>query len=256
MTDLVLSSTENSLKVSGDKLDLILSSSAPELRLSNDDHELVFSHGDFGLLLPSQRISLELSADGGLLLLSTPVPVGTGEANTLANGGTGGISLVASPDKVGVALQVRSVGAGAGIDVTESLVDDRVDFSLEPGIQTFSANCLVGDAVGSAVYVLAETAGTPEVRTCAATALATMPSVGVLIDKPTATTCTVQRSGILTTSGLVAGTRYWVGDAGLLTATIPTPGIGEARILQSVGIAISSTKLLLDPQTQILKRVG
>lgn len=42
----------------------------------------------------------------------------TGESNTLVNAGLTGESLVASPDKVGSAVQVRSLTADLGISIT------------------------------------------------------------------------------------------------------------------------------------------
>lgn len=44
-------------------------------------------------------------------------------------------------------------------------------------------------------------------------------------------------------SGLTPGSRYYLGAAGAITATIPSAGV-----LQEVGVAISATRLLFNPK--------
>jgi hypothetical protein len=132
---------------------------------------------------------------------------------------------------------------------------------LQPGdsIQEVDAiNLTNGEAapivIGTAVYMFA--AGS--VKKARANAVGTTPVIG-LVAQTTITNAVagaIQVDGILaastaqwdavagTTGGLTFGVRYYLSEAtaGLLTATAPSTGF-----VQEVGIALSSTELLIRP---------
>jgi hypothetical protein len=70
-----------------------------------------------------------------------------------------------------------------------------------------------------------------------------LPILGVIVAKPTTTTCIIQTLGYLDGfTGLVPGETYYLGLAGKITIT-PTSTAGQA--LYPVGVAKSSTRLEL-----------
>jgi hypothetical protein len=83
-----------------------------------------------------------------------------------------------------------------------------------------------------------------------------MPAVGVIIYKPTTTTCVLQFEGEVTTSGLVTGKCYFAGTGGVLSATPVTPGAGQKIYNQIVGLATSSTLLRLNLKSDIIVTQG
>jgi len=69
-----------------------------------------------------------------------------------------------------------------------------------------------------------------------------MPSfIGFLLDPATNK---VQTETLFTTSGLIAGTSYFVGNSGSITTTAPTT---SGYAVQRIGAAFSTTKLFLQP---------
>jgi hypothetical protein len=108
----------------------------------------------------------------------------------------------------------------------------------------FDANCAIGDLVSNFVYVTGVAAGIPNVTTANPQVKATMPAAGVIVAKPSSTTCLVQVSGLITTyAPMVAGTRYYIGSDGRPTATAPI----SPAVSQMVGVALDTGKLLLTP---------
>ena len=72
--------------------------------------------------------------------------------------------------------------------------------------------------------------------------------IGLVISKPTATTCEVLFSGKVEDtglSGLSFGKVIWVGTSGEVTTTRPTSGH-----IQKLGIAIKANKIFLLPSTE------
>jgi len=77
---------------------------------------------------------------------------------------------------------------------------------------------------------------------CKASDGMSMPSfIGFLLDPATNK---VQTETLFTTSGLIAGTSYFVGNAGGITTTPPTT---SGYAVQRIGAAFSTTKLFLQP---------
>jgi len=102
-------------------------------------------------------------------------------------------------------------------------------------------NCSMAENIGDAVYI----SGDDNVRQARSDSSLTMPVVGVIFDKPSATTCWVTSAGQVDGyAGLVAGTRYYLSDtvAGALT---DTPGNVPGDIIQKVGIGKSGSSLFI-----------
>ena len=103
--------------------------------------------------------------------------------------------------------------------------------------------CAETVAVGDCVYSLGASVDTSDPSD-----IDTMPSIGVVVTKLTATTCKVQLSGILKNlSGLTPNKQVFVAPDGTLTDTVPTSGL-----VQFMGIAIDATSIHLSPPEQAL----
>ncbi len=102
-------------------------------------------------------------------------------------------------------------------------------------------NCTVAESVLDAVFE--SVAGT--VRKANASSTVKMPCVGVIVNKPTPTTCIIARSGEVTGFvGLTVDVPYFVGlTDGTIATTIPT---GAGRVAQRVGYSKTSTTLVIE----------
>lgn len=113
------------------------------------------------------------------------------------------------------------------------------------------AECLSADAVGNLVYVRDVIgSGMYRVATADPSSSATMPVVGVIVQKSTPTICTIQFfntvSGIY--SSLDSGKAYVVGTDGT-PAKPGDPNYPSAGyLIQQVGVATDDGELLLNPQ--------
>jgi hypothetical protein len=117
---------------------------------------------------------------------------------------------------------------------------DEAAPSRLPGQGIGLFGCASGVAVGEWVYISAANT----VAEADADDATKRPAIGVVVAKPSTTSCLVQMSGEYTTSGLTAGAAYYLSaaTAGAITATPPA---GNAQL---VGIAKSTTVLLIFPQ--------
>lgn len=108
----------------------------------------------------------------------------------------------------------------------------------------FEANCLATDLINHFVRVVGNTLSVPDVTKADPTDALKMPAVGVIVQKPTATTCLVQVAGqILSFSPVVAGTWYYVGTSAFPVVTPPAfPGIPQV-----IGVGLDTARLLLRP---------
>jgi hypothetical protein len=98
--------------------------------------------------------------------------------------------------------------------------------------------CPAAADLGDAVYLI----GTNDVDLALADVGGT-PAIGVVSEKPTATTCRVVASGVVSFyAGLVPGARYWLSatNAGKLAAIAPQ---GAGQFAQMIGVAASATRL-------------
>ena len=79
--------------------------------------------------------------------------------------------------------------------------------------------------------------------------------LGVVVDKPTTTTATVAYGGEVTMAiAITAGTSYYLGvDGALITTPLdPIANAGSGLVHKKIGFGISSTKILLHPESEIV----
>lgn len=114
-------------------------------------------------------------------------------------------------------------------------------YSAVQSIFSSTYSCLAGLAVGDPVYISAA----DTVAKCDGTDGGKMPCIGIVAAKPTTTTCVVQSAGEFTTTGLVAGSVYYVGAAGLTTSTV------GLAVVQQIGMAKSTTVLVITPSVTV-----
>lgn len=127
----------------------------------------------------------------------------------------------------------------------------------------FSAVCSAGNAVGDCVYVSGpEVGGTAQVAKADPSTIAKMPAVGVIVDKTTPTTCTVQRLGRVDLTGgafsFTPGNRLFVGLSGAVTDTAPlaTASPSGHVYIQPLGVATAAGILEFNPSMSIIRSDG
>lgn len=118
---------------------------------------------------------------------------------------------------------------------------------------TFLADCSAAEAVGDCVYVSADAVlSVVQVRKAVPSDGTKMPAIGIILDKPTATTATVVYLGAFPVGLLPAflpGKRYFVGSASQPTSAPPS----APAIIQVVGVALDSARLLFNPSSVVIK---
>lgn len=115
----------------------------------------------------------------------------------------------------------------------------------------FAANCLGTDVAGDFVRITGDKAGgLAQVTKVDIADKTKMPAVGVIIQKTGVTDCFVQTFGVIAATGLVSGSRYWIGATSQLAASHVLPATGLIAIAQVVGVALDPTELLLQPNLQ------
>lgn len=115
---------------------------------------------------------------------------------------------------------------------------------------SFPASCQPADAVGDCVHVAGDfVAGVAQVTRADITDNAKMPSIGIITGKGSATSCTVAFFGSVVLVAALPGKLYFVGSDAKPTATRPA---GPA-LIQIVGVALGSTRLLLNPSPNMTK---
>jgi hypothetical protein len=139
--------------------------------------------------------------------------------------------------------------------VTEP-IDGGDDFQFSKG-RYFVANCLAADDVEHCVYITgAEVISIPQVATVDITKLAKMPAVGMIVEKSSPTDCIVQVLGETSLITTTPGLRHFIGFDGKPTATVPVAAPGGTAILQVIGMAIGSSRLLLRVDQQMVLTYG
>lgn len=115
------------------------------------------------------------------------------------------------------------------------------------------ADCGAGDVVGNFVAITGVVAQIQQVTKADPVDPAKMPSAGVIVEKPTGTTCLVQRGGEAAVfSGLTIGKTHFVGLAGTASLTPPVPAAGQVAQLQIVGIATDTDTIFLESSAGFL----
>jgi len=110
-------------------------------------------------------------------------------------------------------------------------------------------SCTVAEQVGDAVFENVASS----VRQSNANNTATMPVIGIIISKPTPTTCVIARSGEVTLVGpLTVGQEYFASSTvpGQLTPTVPTL---SGFVAQYVGYAKNTTTLVVQLGTPLVR---
>ena len=122
----------------------------------------------------------------------------------------------------------------------------------------FIADCPSSIVVDDLVYVTGPSIlGVVQVDLVDITVTATMPAIGIVIEKITSTNCRVLTHGEVTPAiVLVPGKRYFAGTGGELVVARPTPGIGSIAFVQPVGYAIDTTRLLFNPEKIPIITIG
>lgn len=103
-------------------------------------------------------------------------------------------------------------------------------------------------ATGSCVYLVSASGGTMTFGLADPSNPTKMPAVGIIEHKPTSTSAVIRPFAALgeyETSGLTAGSTYVVGSDGLLAKSGAGNYPAAGSIIQNVGVALSTTKLLM-----------
>ncbi len=122
----------------------------------------------------------------------------------------------------------------------------------------FLADCPASIAVDDLVYVTGPSVlGVVQVDLVDITITATMPAIGIVVEKLASTSCRVLTQGEVTPAiVLVPGKRYFAGSSGGLVVNRPIPSAGGIAFVQPVGYAIDTTRLLFDPEKLPIRTNG
>jgi len=116
------------------------------------------------------------------------------------------------------------------------------------------ANCLSSDAIGDVVHISGDSvSGRVQVTKVDILDYSKMPGVGVIVSKASATDCMILRYGILNVAGLLPGKTYFVGADGRPTNIPPVAPSGGKAFVQVVGVAMDSSRLLLNPSFNLTR---
>lgn len=121
-----------------------------------------------------------------------------------------------------------------------------------PRLYFFEAGCTATEVVGDAVYI----SGNDTVAQADASDPAgKLPAAGIIVDKPTATTCIVQWAGTaISFVGLTAGKYYYV--SALVPGGITMVKANGGTEPQVVGFALNATSLVINIDTQEAPAAG
>ena len=131
------------------------------------------------------------------------------------------------------------------------------EVNLTSASSVLPGDCLATDALGDFVYITgAKVGGKIQVTKADITNVSKMPAFGVIINKPTSTTCDVQWSGEVSGifSGLTPGRVHFLDGGGAPVATLPTPG--SDYYLQKLGLATSTDSLALQNDSNLVKKLS
>jgi hypothetical protein len=122
-------------------------------------------------------------------------------------------------------------------------------------LTTFNAACPSGLATKDFVYITGPSiGGVYQVAKADITDYSKLPAVGVVIDKPTPTTCKIQWQGEVTIfSGLIPHKIYFLDTLGQASDIPPTPTTN--LFIQVLGTALDTNVLLISPQLRVTKRI-
>jgi hypothetical protein len=116
------------------------------------------------------------------------------------------------------------------------------------------ANCLSTDSVGDLVYITGDSVGgIIQVSKVDITDYSKMPGVGVIISKSSSTDCIILRYGLLNVTGLTPGSIYFVDSNSRPTLIRPVASPGVKVFVQVIGVAMDSSRLLLNPSFNLTR---
>lgn len=147
--------------------------------------------------------------------------------------------------------QVQQLQSGDTLDAPVSEVDLVAATNKEVGAIVIGAPVYVS-AAGQVKKAKADAAGTAKVLALAKDASTAADASGSFQTSGVLVATTTQWDAVAgTTGGLTAGAEYFLSEAtaGVLTETAPT-GVGE--LVVKVGLAISTTEMMIDPERPIL----
>ena len=124
--------------------------------------------------------------------------------------------------------------------------------------EAFIADCLATDSIGDCVYCTDDPiGGIYQVTKCNPYVLGTLPSVGIIRAKTSATRCEVQYAGEMSgVYGSLDRTKpVFIGFDDGLTQTVPAPNGGPVYV-QQMGKPLAQTIVLVRPNDLITKRVS
>lgn len=119
-----------------------------------------------------------------------------------------------------------------------------------------AADCTVSEGVGDFVFIVGNpVGGRDQVRKADPSDYDRMPAVGVVILKPTTTSCLVQWLGETPPifSGLSAGEIYFLGSDSKVAETPPLPSTSN-MFVQTIGVAAASDRLYVKPESNLVRR--
>jgi len=148
-----------------------------------------------------------------------------------------------------------SDGAAVGLNAGELYVrapNDGPIYSLQATTSVekvvLSFTCTATEQVGDVVYLSAD----DTVAQAQSNAIGTTFAVGLIISKPSVTSCDVVVAGkVEGLAGLTAGTRYYLSNT-VAGGLLATPPITSGHFVIKVGIAINTTDLLLQIDPPVL----
>lgn len=122
-----------------------------------------------------------------------------------------------------------------------------------------TATCSSGDIVGDLVYISGPKVGPDySVGKADPSDFSKFPAVAAIVAKLSATRAVIQFGGEIKGiyAGLTPGKVYWTGPTGIPVSTPPSPGIGGTMRWQSVGVAVDTDTLRLEPLKNAVTRTG
>ena len=131
----------------------------------------------------------------------------------------------------------------------------RIAFA-DDAIALLPALCTAFDNPGDAIQITGDAiGGSLQVARCNPFDVTKMPAVGLLLSKSDATHAVVALFGVQPLAGFAPGARIFVGQDGRPSASPMVPPRTQPMLVQALGVAIDSARMLLVPSPDMI-RVG
>jgi hypothetical protein len=157
-----------------------------------------------------------------------------------------------------VLSQIKRIIHGSNPGNWNDSFDESNIFSLESLVQASGFNlpaiCRTTDNIGDIVHIYSDSVnGITQVEKVSILDYAKMPGVGVIVSKDTHSNCRILRYGILSMGSLIPGKTYFVGLDGRPTGVRPVPPEGGKVFIQVLGVAMDSTRLMVNPSFSLTR---